>query len=100
MKTAYLIVIVIAVFTILFHLAASASERHEHHDHQTINNIYKDDNGDNWKYVVGGALITCAAISIWRQQWCWEPDKKEPLPNPGPALKITPDVPTGLRLYQ
>lgn len=101
MKTRYIIVVVIAIFTIIFHLAASAGGReHEHHDHQTINNIYKDDNGDNWKYAVGGAIVTCAAISIWRQKWCWEPDKKVPLPDPGPALKITPNVPTGVRLYQ
>ena len=98
MKTIYIVVIAIAITAILFHLAAGASERE--HDHQTINNIYKDDNSDNWKYAVGGMIVTCAVISVWQQKWCWEQEKPKPLPNPGPVLKITPDVPTGIRLYQ
>ena len=102
MKTLHIVIIAIALYTIVFHLVAGASEKE--HDHQTINNIYKDDNSDNWKYAVGGAIligaIVCTYISIKNKKACWEPDKKEPLPNPGPVLKMTPDVPTGVRLYQ
>ena len=69
--------------------------RHEHECGKTTTTVIveKDDN-DEWKYVVGTAILTCAAISIYRQTWCWEKGKKEPLPNPGPAPRndITPDI--------
>lgn len=84
---------------ILFGRYAEASDRG---DSQTaVEYIYigKDDN--HAKYVIGGALLTCAVISIYKQRWCWEDRKPEPLPDPGPAVKndITPDQPIGVRLY-
>lgn len=56
--------------------------------------VEKDDN-DEWKYVVGTAILTCAAISIYRKTWCWEQEKPAPIPNPGPVPKndVTPDMP-------
>ena len=79
---------------------ANASECEHGCDRTATVIVEKDDN--RWKYVVGTAIVTCAAISIYRQTLCWEQEKKKPLPNPGPAPRndVTPDQPTGIRLYQ
>lgn len=66
----------------------------------TTNTTVVKEDSNEWKYVIGTAIVTCAAISIYRQTWCWEKTKPEPIPNPGPAPRndITPD-PVGVRLY-
>ena len=69
------------------------SEASERGDSQTaVQYIYlgKDDN--HAKYVIGGAVLTCAVISICKQRWCWEDKKPAPFPDPGPAVPndVTP----------
>ena len=61
----------------------------------------QDNNTETWKYVVGGAILTCAVLSVWKQRWCWEDAKPEPLPDPGPAVKndVTPDPVSPNQLY-
>ena len=80
---------------------ANASER-DHHKTKT-EYIYLSKDDESAKYVIGGAFLTCAVISLWRQRWCWEDKTPEPFPDPGPAVKsndVTPEQPTGIRLYQ
>lgn len=80
---------------------AKASGRHDGDSQTAVQYIYvgKDDN--HAKYVIGGAILTCAVISLYRQRWCWEDKKPAPLPDPGPAVPndVTPD-PVGVRIYQ
>lgn len=99
MKTTTLLVIVVAIFTIIFHLAASAGEKE--HDHQTIN-IIKHDHDDLGKGIVIGVIATCGLRSLYygikdkRWTWCGEPKPKPDLPKPGPVL----NDPVGVKLYQ
>ena len=81
---------------------ANANEcEHKHGCKTTTTVVVNKEDSDEWKYVLGTAIVTCAAISIYRQTWCWEKGKPEPVPNPGPVPKndVTPD-PVGVRLYQ
>lgn len=99
----YMACVILAVAAIIFHFGtAEASECKHHCDETPTTTVIHNDRDDGWKYVVGTAIVTCAAISIYRQTWCWEKPKKEPLPNPGPAphKDVTPEIPTGVRLYQ
>ena len=77
---------------ILYGQNSEASGRHDGDSQTAIQYVYigKDDN--HAKYVIGGAILTCAVISIYKQRWCWEDKKPEPLPDPGPALPndVTP----------
>lgn len=59
---------------------------------QTSTTVYASDSDtETWKYVVGGAVVACVVLSIWKQRWCWEDKTPEPLPDPGPAVKdVTP----------
>lgn len=88
-------------------------------DHQTIrnNNVFVSDGlsfGDTAKAAAIGAaataLIYCAGrsvVEIWKHgklTWCGSSDRKDPPPNPGPALSVTPDnlsdkEPIGVRYY-
>lgn len=94
-------VFLLVIIAVLAVSPANATER----DHQTIKTeyIYLSKDNESAKYVIGGALLTCAVISLWRQRWCWEDKSPEPFPDPGPAVKsndVTPDQPIGIRLYQ
>lgn len=83
---------------------AEATDRHEEkHDHQTV--IINKDDGLA-KGIAIGAILTCGIRSVYirsmenRWTWCGE-EKPKPLPDPGPTVKdVTPDIPTGVRLYQ
>lgn len=106
MKTlTWIITIGIFLLGVIAVLALSAPANASERDHQNTKTEYaylsKDD--ESAKYVIGGALLTCAVISLWRQRWCWEDKTPEPFPDPGPAVKsndVTPEQPTGIRLYQ
>lgn len=92
---------IIAVLTLSAPANASESD-HQHHKPKT-EYIYTNKDNESAKYVIGGALLTCAVISLWRQRWCWEDKTPEPFPDPGPAVKsndVTPEQPIGIRLYQ
>jgi hypothetical protein len=73
-------------------------------DTVVINNteyVYIKKDNENWKYVLIGVVATCAVVSMWKGRWCWEDHPKDELPNPGPALKITPNnLSDGVRLSQ
>lgn len=92
-----------AVIAVLAFSRPALADGCKHHDcktNTTTTVIVKEDN-DEWKYVVGTAIVTCAAISIYRQTWCWEKTKPTPLPNPGPAPNdVTPVNPAKVKLYQ
>lgn len=106
MKTLHIVIIAIALYTIVFHLVAGASEKE--HDHQTINNIvHKHEHNDLGKGIAIGIIATCGLRSLYygfkdkRWTWCGEPKPKPDLPKPGPALNdVTPDRPVGVKLYQ
>lgn len=101
MKTTYILIIVVAVFTILFHFAASASEREPDHqrNRSTINNVvHKHEN--QGMHVLLGMLLACrlnaarAALIEGRWwTWCGEPKPSPDLPKPGPVLNdVTPST--------
>lgn len=90
------------IATVIFVLALSKKAEATERDYSTpqYQYIYVNKNEDTAKYVIGGALLTCAIISLWRQRWCWEEKTPEPFPDPGPAVKdVTPEIPVGVRLY-
>jgi len=98
------------VVTIIFAMIVAvkkveASDRH--HDHQTVKTeyVYLSKDNESAKYVIGGAILTCAVLTVWKGRWCWEEKSPEPIPDFGPAVKdITPsnlpDSPIGVRLTQ
>lgn len=127
MRKLYWIIVTTAVLIIPFHLGkAYGSERHEHHDHGDTVNIYNTFNKNDrfWEGAAKGAgAIVITVCGIWpatesfvwpatvglftgsKPKWkpwvnCWESSKDEPLPNPGQALKVTPDNTEKVRLYQ
>lgn len=68
-------------------VVAKRSEATERHDHQTVTNVTVNKKDKSWQFPV--LVIGIAAGACWI--YCGEQPKDEPPPNPGPALKITPD---------
>ena len=110
----YMACIILAVAAIIFHLGtAEASECKHHCDETPTTTVIHNDRDDGWKRVLaagaGGAIIYCrvkAGYAGFTQDrwwtWCGEREQPKPLPNPGPAphKDVTPEIPTGVRLYQ
>lgn len=104
MRKLYWTVILTAILIITLHLGiAYGSERD---DTTTVNNHYvinKHNSGEDIaKGFVIGIAATCGVISLWtrakhkRWTWCGEPP-----PNPGTALKVTPDnLKDVIKVYQ
>lgn len=125
MKTTTLLVIVVAIFTIIFHIAASAGGR-ERDNGDTVNvyNTYIKDDRYGEGLLKGAGAVVLSMCGIWPatksyiwpatvavftlsnpkfRKWenCWEGDKPDPMPKPGPVLNdVTPDKPVGVKLYQ
>jgi hypothetical protein len=101
MKTAMTVIITIGVFllgviaVLALSRPANATDRSGPTNPTPTTYSAPDNDTETWKYVVGGAILTCAVLSVWKQRWCWEDAKPEPLPDPGAAVKnndVTPDV--------
>lgn len=88
---------------------------HNNHCNPTVNptvenNTYIKRNNqteDTLKGIAAGIVLTCLVRSVYVRsvdnKWtlCGDLPKDEPPPNPGPALKVTPDnLSDGVRLTQ
>jgi len=84
---------VIAVLAVSTPPAKACGRECDHDDHQKASIIHQDNLG---KGIAIGALATCGIRLAYtratekRWTWCGE-DKPEPLPDPGPVVKVTPD---------
>jgi hypothetical protein len=48
----------------------------------TVNQTVYNKRDHRAEYIIGGAILTCAVVSIWKQRWCWQ-DKQQ-------AIDLTP----------
>lgn len=81
------------------HASDPHKKDHDHGDTTDVQYLYLRKDNNTFQAVAITAIATCAIISIYRKQWCWEPTKDDPPPNPGPAV-VTPELNNGVRLYQ
>lgn len=55
-----------------------ASGSYHHNDdngdviNTTINQTVYNKHDHRAEYIIGGAILTCAIISAWKQRWCWQ----------------------------
>lgn len=70
---AYLIVF--ALFLLVLSQAMASD------DHQTIKTeyVYLSKDNESAKYVLGGAVLTCLILSVWKGRWCWEEKTMKPV---------------------
>ena len=98
MKTAMSVVITIGVILlaviavlVLSRPALAGDDDYQH------SNYTSSKHNDIGKGISVGVVLTCTVRLIYtlaadtRWTWCGEDNAPEPLPDPGPALKVTPD---------
>lgn len=38
----------------------------------TVNQTVYNKRDHRAEYIIGGAILTCAIVSAWKQRWCWD----------------------------